>query len=80
LSIICSYIAEFKLRVYPQSHSTKKQIISEMFFPADLLANTEEIKANKTKADILEHNAIRGSYIAEIDATYFKTVFDVVEI
>jgi len=45
-----------------------------MFFPADLLANTEEIKANKTKADILEHNTVRGSYIAEINATYFYRI------
>ena len=50
-----------------------------MFFP---LANTEKIERNTTQANIHpEHKyAIRGSYIAEIYATYFKTVFDVVEI
>jgi len=37
------------------------------------LANTEETQPNTTKASNLKHKyAIRGSYVAEINATYFS--------
>jgi len=39
-------------------HMTQKQTISETFFPANLLASTDEIKPNTTEATVIGNTKI----------------------